>query len=113
MPRMPINSETCRPLRYSGRVTPKSLMISGVARAKITPSMPSKPQPRPLAMAMCQCVRVTRVGRAEGGGAFAVALFQRAGDVGGRDGSGRAHGRFLLGRRRVARCRLADIFAGG
>ena len=34
-------------------LSPKSLMISGEARAKITPSMPSKPQPRPLATAMC------------------------------------------------------------
>jgi hypothetical protein len=48
-------------VRYSGSVTPKSLMISGVASAKITPSMPSKPQPSPLAIAMCQCVRVMRV----------------------------------------------------
>ena len=53
MPAMPTNSAICRPERYSGSVTPNSLISSGVASAKITPSMPSKPQPRPLAMAMC------------------------------------------------------------
>ena len=57
-PKIPISSQIWMPLRHSGMVRPKSLMISGVTRAKITPSMPSKPQPRKLAEPMCQCVLV-------------------------------------------------------
>ena len=56
---MPMKSEICRPVRYSGTVSAKSLMTSGDTSAKMTPSIPSNPQPRPLATAMCLCVGVT------------------------------------------------------
>jgi hypothetical protein len=52
IPAMPTQMAICRPERHSDSVTPNSLISKGVANAKITPSMPSKPQPRPLAMAM-------------------------------------------------------------
>jgi hypothetical protein len=55
-PAIPTNKATCRPERYSGTVSENSLITSGEIRAKITPSMPSKPQPRALAVAICQCV---------------------------------------------------------
>jgi hypothetical protein len=37
-------------------VSENSLITIGATSAKITPSMPSKPQPSALAAAMCQCV---------------------------------------------------------
>ncbi len=52
MPAMPMKMAICRPERHCDSETPNSLISSGVASAKITPSMPSNPQPRPLAMAM-------------------------------------------------------------
>ena len=61
---MPMKSEICRPVRYCGTVSANSRMISGEISAKITPSMPSKPQPRPLATAMCRCVGVMRLSSA-------------------------------------------------
>jgi hypothetical protein len=61
---MPMKSEICRPVRYSGTVSAKSLMINGDTSAKMTPSMPSNPQPRPLAVATCQCVGVMRLSSA-------------------------------------------------
>ena len=55
---MPTNSAICRPERYSGSVSENSLITIGETSAKITPSMPSKPQPSALAIAICQCVFV-------------------------------------------------------
>ena len=57
-PAMPKNNAICRPERYSGTVSANSLITNGEISAKITPSMPSKPQPSALAVAMCQCVLV-------------------------------------------------------
>jgi hypothetical protein len=56
---MPTKSAICMPERYSGRFSENSLITIGETSAKITPSMPSKPQPSALAMATCQCVLVT------------------------------------------------------
>ena len=61
MPAMPMKIATCTPQRHSLRVTPNSLIRIGLARAKMIPSIPSKPQPRPFATAMWTCVRVTWV----------------------------------------------------
>ena len=55
---MPTASAICAPVRYSGMVSENSLITMGEIRAKTTPSIPSKPQPRPLAVAICQCVLV-------------------------------------------------------
>ena len=78
-------------------------MISGEASAKITPSMPSKPQPSPLAIAICQCVGVTRVWSlaARKFACCAIAVLKRADDdAGWRRKTGGAHGlAFPLGRR--------------
>ena len=60
-PAMPTNKAIRRPERYSGTVSENSLITIGDTSAKITPSMPSKPQPSALAMATCQCVLVTSV----------------------------------------------------
>jgi hypothetical protein len=57
---MPTSIAICTPERYCGRVRANSAITIGATRAKIAPSIPSKPQPRPLAQAMCQCVRMTR-----------------------------------------------------
>jgi hypothetical protein len=60
-PAMPTNNDICRPERYSGTLSENSLITIGATSAKITPSMPSKPQPSALAAAMCQCVFETSV----------------------------------------------------
>ncbi len=53
------SSANCRLHRYSGIVSENSRITSGEISAKITPSMPSKPQPAALAVAMCQWVFVS------------------------------------------------------
>jgi hypothetical protein len=60
-PAMPTNKAIRRPERYSGTVTENSLITIGDTSAKITPSMPSKPQPNALAVAICQWVFETFV----------------------------------------------------
>jgi hypothetical protein len=53
---MPTNNAICKPERYSGTLSENSLITIGDTSAKITPSMPSNPQPSALAVAICQCV---------------------------------------------------------
>jgi len=60
-PAMPTNKAICRPERYSGTVSENSLITIGETSAKITPSIPSKPQPSALATAICQWVFETFV----------------------------------------------------
>ena len=60
-PAMPTNNAICRPERYSGTVSENSLITIGDTSAKITPSIPSKPQPSALAVAICQWILETFV----------------------------------------------------